>query len=279
MGYEPRMLLGALLAAFAAQAGASPVSVSLASFTPVGDFAKDKADLYLDFFAQRLDRSGQWKVTTAAQVAQVLGLERQRQLLGCTDSSTCAAEIGAALGSDTLVFGTIGKVGSALAVNLRLVETRTGASLASVSERLSTEDALFDWLERAATEFTVVAIERLRPGQRYTATQPNRIPGVLVLSAGLAAALTGGCLWFASTTDAERLRTHRPSFRDDTELNAVATRGATLQSLGVGLVLAGSAVAAAGAVLFAVLRAPLPRVTERLQLGVSPFGLVAQWGY
>ena len=45
---------------------------------------------------QRLTLKG-FRVLTAADMAAVLGVERQKALLGCNDESSCIAEIGAAL--------------------------------------------------------------------------------------------------------------------------------------------------------------------------------------
>jgi hypothetical protein len=58
--------------------------------------------------ATELSRLSRFEVMTSADVAALLGQERQRQLLGCTeDSSACMAEIGDALGSPWLVTASL----------------------------------------------------------------------------------------------------------------------------------------------------------------------------
>lgn len=48
------------------------------------------------------------KVMTGRDIGAVLGLERQKQLLGCMDDSTsCSAELAGALGVGALVVGTV----------------------------------------------------------------------------------------------------------------------------------------------------------------------------
>src|SRR5205823_914650 len=66
-----------------------------------------------------------YKVTTAAQLSAVLGLERQRQLLGCTEESgSCVAELANALGADVVVQSTVARVGEGLRCNVVLVSGR-----------------------------------------------------------------------------------------------------------------------------------------------------------
>lgn len=58
-----------------------------------------------DFMAGAVRDSG-FSVISSADIAASLGLERQRQLLGCAGTS-CMAEIGGALGSDYVVRGNV----------------------------------------------------------------------------------------------------------------------------------------------------------------------------
>ncbi len=75
--------------------------------------SRNEAELYGELLAQRL-RSGGTTVLTARDLGVVLGVERQKQLLGCEESS-CVAELAGALGTDGVIIGDVGKLGSALA--------------------------------------------------------------------------------------------------------------------------------------------------------------------
>lgn len=222
---------------------ATPITVSLPSLRPVGNFDQARADSLLDFFAQRLDRTGAWKVTTSTQIEQVLGFDRQRQLLGC-EASKCIAEIAGALGSEALVTGNIGKVGSAYTVNLKLLNAQNGSTLAAMSDRVSSEDDLFKWFERAALEFTERARQQLRAAP---IEPPNRTGSVVLTVAGAVTAAVGLVLFAASHTDATLLRSS--AVTDPAQRNVIADRGAALQlsgALGMGV---GLSMAAVGAVL------------------------------
>ncbi len=57
-----------------------------------------------------------------AEIGAMLGLERQKQMLGCGDES-CLAEIGGALGAKQVISGSLGLVGKAYVLQLELVDT------------------------------------------------------------------------------------------------------------------------------------------------------------
>ncbi len=77
-----------------------------------------------------------------ADVGAMLSLERQKDLLGCTDSSACLSEIGGALGADHLVAGSLGKIGTVFVVTLRLIDTQKSEVVRHVSDRVEGKDEL-----------------------------------------------------------------------------------------------------------------------------------------
>jgi TolB-like protein len=105
------------------------------------------ADLFTDALAGELRKRPQLSVISDADVAALLGVERKRQMLGCTDAG-CFAEIGGALGVDRIVHGSVGRVGGSLVVNLTSVDARKGTAVASSSERLqsASDEAFLDAL-------------------------------------------------------------------------------------------------------------------------------------
>lgn len=89
-----------------------------------------------------LGRAGTFEVTGQSELSAVLGLERQRQLLGCAESS-CFAEIGGALGARWLVMGSLGRFGSKLRLDLKLIDARQGKAAAREGKVLESDDELF----------------------------------------------------------------------------------------------------------------------------------------
>jgi hypothetical protein len=137
-------------AGLAARSG-KPVKVALLPLTPLGGVTAETAQLLGDSLAGELRKRPGVSVLTQSDVAALLGVEKTRQMLGCTDTG-CFAEIGGALGADRIVHGSIGKVGGSFVVNLSALDARRTSTAASVSERLrgADEEAFLDALPALA---------------------------------------------------------------------------------------------------------------------------------
>jgi hypothetical protein len=130
-----------------AKAGASvprekPLSIAVIALAAKTGIEPKTAELYTDALVGELRRHPRVRVVSPSEIAAAIGLERQKQLLGCTETS-CLAEIGGALGADRLVSGSLGRLGGSLVVNLSSVDARTARPVASVSERLQGGDERF----------------------------------------------------------------------------------------------------------------------------------------
>src|SRR5206468_3795433 len=103
----------------------------------------------LDRFSSLL-RSDRLKVTTATDVANVLGVERQKQLLGCGDQSACLAELAGALGVDGILSGSVVKTEATWLANVKVVRAGDGSTWLDASERLKSEEELGNFLDATA---------------------------------------------------------------------------------------------------------------------------------
>jgi len=145
----------AVLAVLAAE----PVRVGSPGFTGVG-LAAGEAETFSEHVATKLSEQSGLKVITSKEIAALLGAERQKQLLGCSDGTECMAELAGALGTEVLLLGTLSKVGSGYVVTLKLVSTKEGAAFATLSERAATADDVLGVLERAANDFAAKLREK-----------------------------------------------------------------------------------------------------------------------
>jgi hypothetical protein len=148
-------------------AGAAPsrkLKVALVPLAPLGGIDAQTAKVFDEAIAGELRKHPGVSVVTQSDVAALLGVERQRQLLGCTDAG-CIAEIGGALGADRVVHGSVGRVGASLVVNLSSLYARRAAQAASVSERLrrADDEAFLDALPRIVD---ALLVEPAAPGGR-----------------------------------------------------------------------------------------------------------------
>jgi len=132
---------------------ANPTVTKLASpgLTAI-NLDKKTADFFSDHFAQQLVVRG-FTVTTQSEISAVLGLERQKQLLGCSsESPSCLAELAGALGVDALITGSLGKFEGGYAVNIKIIGASSGATVAAFAGRLKNDDAVLDWLTGCAEQ-------------------------------------------------------------------------------------------------------------------------------
>jgi hypothetical protein len=122
----------------------------------------DKLQYYSDHFAQQLSLRG-LRVVTRAELAALVGLERQKELLGCADGTSCTAEISAALGVDGLVTGSLGIQGEELQIDIKVVATSDRPPLSVYSHRGQAK-AILDELALASWQVAVDVLKTLRPG-------------------------------------------------------------------------------------------------------------------
>src|SRR5438132_10875798 len=119
------LTLGVVLAA--SPDAAQPVKLASVGFIQL-NLTEQLANVYAETFAAKLQACGGITVMTPKDIAAVLGIERQKQLLGCSDeASSCSAEIAGALGVDGIIRGDVARVGTAYQINIRVLSAKSGA--------------------------------------------------------------------------------------------------------------------------------------------------------
>jgi hypothetical protein len=149
--WEPTTVQVTCARALGARSG-KPVRIALLPLAPLGGVARETAQLLGDALAGELRRRPGVSVLTQSDVSALLGVEKTRQMLGCTDSG-CMAEIGGALGADRVVHGSVGRIGESLVVNLSALDPKRAAAAAALTERLrggGEEEAFLDALPSVA---------------------------------------------------------------------------------------------------------------------------------
>lgn len=157
----------------------------------VVDVKPELATFYAEQLAQALRAEG-LTVTTAGDIATLLGAERQRELLGCNDNrSSCMAELASALGCDATLTVNLAKLGSSFRGLARLLSSRDGSVLSAVKIEATSEAALVDRLEAAAKELVAPLLGRPAPTVR-NAPAAWWVPGAAgVVGLGAGAVLIG----------------------------------------------------------------------------------------
>jgi len=83
----------------------------------------DVAETLTQVVTEQAGRTPGFSAISQAELGSLLGVERQKQLLGCGDQS-CLAEIGGALGARLVLSGTLGRVGESYVLQLQLLDTQ-----------------------------------------------------------------------------------------------------------------------------------------------------------
>src|SRR5690348_11914731 len=107
---------------------AAPLKVAVPGIRVVGMDEK-RASFFNEHLAQQLADRGLITVTPE-EIGALIGIERQRQLLACSDTN-CTAELAGALGVDLLVTGTAARIGSVVQLDLKAIDSHNGQRRAS----------------------------------------------------------------------------------------------------------------------------------------------------
>ncbi len=202
-------------------------------------------------------------VTSQDDIKALLGFERQKALLGCTDAS-CLAEIGGALGVDQMLTGSLSRAGESLVLLVRLVDVHKGIALRDLTRRFpsASEDALLDAIPGVAAGLYPNLLPEVAPGAISTAAgaeaAPPRssAPWWLLGTGAVVAALGGGATGYEFATR----KSSSPAPGGLTTYPVTANTAQTANTVGyVGqsAIGVGAAVAVAGA-LWVLLRPAAP---------------------
>jgi hypothetical protein len=228
----------------------------------------DVGRFYTEHIAQQLKLLG-LEVVTMREIESLLGMERQRELLGCTnEASSCIAELANALGTDGVLLGDIGRLGMRYTINLKIVAGDNGRTLAVFSGTATSDDEVVDTLTKAARSLATDATRALgRAPPRPPAVQASGISlrklAVIPAAIGVISLGTGIGLLAWSNADYNALKTGAPLSQGQT----LAARGPTTAAIGVAAVVVSGLGLAAAALMFALGAPDVP-----VSVGVSPAG-------
>ncbi len=202
------------------------------SIQPIDEAMRKTTASLTEILATDLARTKRFEVMGEGEIAAMIGFDRQRALLGCSDSR-CLAEIGGALGCDYLLLGTMGRVGNQLSLDLKIADAkrsriaaRAGAVIGSTDELVSAgRKVLQELLEQVPGGEKVVVVAPLRE------ERASRLGPYLVTGAG-GAALLGGAALTAVTLANKSSYTYGAA---DTRVSA----GVAIGALGVAALVSG----------------------------------------
>lgn len=176
---------------------AAPVEkpkLALIELTAQGGVEASAARSLTDAIAAELQARGYFEVISQRDIETLLGLERQRQLLGCADDgSSCLSELSAALGARFVLSGSLSQLGTAWQLTLSTFDTQRGQALGR-----STRVAFGLEVLRSSLALQVAEATATPPP-----APPSKVLPVSLMATGGAAALFG-LVWGTLQLSAEQ---------------------------------------------------------------------------
>jgi hypothetical protein len=139
------------------------------------------AGAIIDGVAPEVDRRGYFRSLTSKDVQTILGVERQKQLLGCSEASTCLTELAGALGAPYVLTGSISQIGPSLQLSMQLLDVSKSQVVARSIRIARDPETLRQLLPWAVAEATATPAP----------PRPSKVPGFAFIGAGSAAAAVG----------------------------------------------------------------------------------------
>ncbi|MFL5320873.1 MAG: hypothetical protein ACJ790_14520 [Myxococcaceae bacterium] len=232
---------------------ASNAKVAAVGFQAV-DVDEKKATFFSDYFAEQLGAAGGFAVSTSSEISAVIGLERQKQLMGCSDATgSCMAELAGALGADAVISGSIAKLGGAYALTIRVTKTSDGKPIASASGNVDKESDVLPFLATQAKEMAPRVKRAVFGGSGGTETAENistsaatsrgRLPrGAVFLFIGGGLLIGAGVTYAIAADDAAQIDSPTSRYTGPADAAKGAKTAGTLQTLA--FIEAGAAAAA-----------------------------------
>jgi hypothetical protein len=108
-----------------------------------------------DAIASEVANRGYFQVVTAQEIGVLLGMERQKQLLGCAEEgNACLAELSGAMGAQFVMSGSLAPLGDAVQLSLQVQDTQRARAVGrstKIADDLNALRALIPWAVAEAT--------------------------------------------------------------------------------------------------------------------------------
>jgi len=195
-----------------------------------------------DRVASTIAARGVYEVISAKDVQTLLGLERQKQLLGCAESS-CITELSGAIGARFVTSGSLVKLGTAYQLTLTTLDAERAQPIGRSVRLAEALPSLMDTLPWAVAEATALPAP----------AEPSRLLPGLLLGVGGAAIVGGGILGVQALTQEAALQ---GELSNQTALDARADyvrraeQPATMKTVALGTLIGGGVLVAVGAILW-----------------------------
>jgi hypothetical protein len=162
-------------------AGAERPKMSVLEVTTGSGVEASAAQALTDALTQEISARGFFDVISARDLKNLLGVERERQLLGCTESN-CLTELAGAIGARFILSGQLSRLGEAYQLSIETLDTQKAKPIGRSTRIAPTLESLRAQIPWAVAEATGTPLP----------PEPSRVLPYSVLAAGCGALLAGG---------------------------------------------------------------------------------------
>jgi TolB-like protein len=157
----------------------------------VGAATDAEATLLTDAVVEWVSKAGVFQVVSQRDIQTLLGVERQKQLVGCgEDATNCMAELSGALNARFVLSGQVNRLGGTVQLTLQTLDTQKSQPVGrSLKAAKSAEDL------RAIVPWAVAEATGTPPPKPPSRTWPT-----VMMVAGGVALLGGGVIGFVALT-------------------------------------------------------------------------------
>jgi len=152
----------------------APAKMLVLELNPIGEVPPRVTKLITEVLLARLAEVSNLSTLGAADIEAMLGVEKQKDSLACSNVA-CMADLGGALGTDLVLYGGIGNLGSSYSVNLAVIDSARSAVRARVSATVPQhEDDLVPAIPRLVSDLVSRLNGPSSPEPSASAAQPAR---------------------------------------------------------------------------------------------------------
>jgi hypothetical protein len=176
------LLEGIALALIAASSGGEKPRLIVLELGAQAGVEHGVATALTDAVAAEVDRRGYFQATSPRDVQTLLGVERQRQLLGCTEEGSCLTELAGAIGARYVLSGAVARLGDAYQLSLQTLDTQKATPLGRSIRLAKDISTLREQIAYAVAEATAIPLP----------PSPSHALSYSLTSAGGALVVAGG---------------------------------------------------------------------------------------
>jgi len=124
---------------------------------PIGAMERGRSEMLGHLLLAQLDAVNGLSPFCQADLEALLAVEKQKDVIGC-DDQTCMSELGGALGSDFVLYGSVGRLSTSYELSVTVVAAHSTTVAARLARVVPEQDAQ---LEAAVGDAVAELVERL----------------------------------------------------------------------------------------------------------------------